>query len=118
MKTSYPCASVSIRGLIIALGFYRVIPLTRLHLPVLVAGTDLDMPEGSIFGRIGGCVADRVLAAHFRVEFVEGILQRHLAVNLENMAAGIVRHLTQRPGVAPAEHDSAASPVELAIHVK
>jgi len=117
---SYSRLFAFIRGQeFLTLGLDSVIPLARLHLPVLVAGADLDTAEGSIFGWIGGCIGDGVLAAHLRVQLVEGVLQRpvvHLAYPYGDriaagarefalaQAAGFKTAVTTRPGMIFAEN--------------
>src|SRR5271170_366300 len=80
--------------LVSVVGLNGVIAFAGLDLPVLVAGLDLKLAEGAVFGGIGGRVADGVLAAHLFLQFVEGVLQRQLAIHVENVAAGVFRHLS------------------------
>src|SRR5580658_4548291 len=54
--------------------FDSVVAFAGLHLPILVGGLDLDFAEGAVFRRIDRRVADGILAAHFVLELIEGLL--------------------------------------------
>ena len=83
-----------------------VVTLARLNLPVFVTGLDFDLAERAVFGGIGGRVADGVLAAHFLLQLVEGLLQGHFAIHMEHVAAGVFRHLPQCRVAIPAEYEA------------
>ena len=68
-----------------------VVAFARLYLPVLVVGPYFDFAEGAVLVGIGGCVADRVLAPHLVLKLAECVLQGHLPVDMEYVAAGFLR---------------------------
>src|ERR1700720_3567574 len=81
------------RGSVLLLGC--VVAFARLYLPVLVVGPYFDFAEGAVLVGIGGCVADRVLAAHLVLKLAECVLQGHLPVDMEYVTAGFLRHAPQ-----------------------
>ena len=94
----------------------RVVTLAGLYFPILIRGLDLELAERTVFGRIGGSVADGVLAAHLFLQLVKRVPQRQLAIDMEHMSASVFRHLAQR-GVAASGENHAVPQVEPSIHV-
>src|ERR1700677_1416659 len=89
-------ASSSVAGLIeklIVVGPDGVVAFAGLALPVLIAGLHFDLPERAILGRIGGRVAERVLAAHLLLQLGKGFLQWRFAIDMEHVSASILGHL-------------------------
>ena len=80
---------------VLPVGLAGEVAFAGLNFPFLIPSPNLDAPEGSIFGRIGWCVADCILAAQLVLELFEGILQRHLTIDMEYMTTGVFRKLPQ-----------------------
>src|SRR5271167_2773608 len=97
-------------------GLAGEIAFAGLDFQIFAIGADLDFAERAVFHRIGRSVADGVLAPHFVLEFAEGVLQIILAIDVEDVAAGVLRHLAQSRIADAAEGDAVAH-VELAVDV-
>src|SRR5271167_1885884 len=72
-----------------------VVAFAGLYFPVLIVGLDFNLAEGAVLVGVGGCVADRVLAAHLILKLAECVLQRHLPIDMEYVAAGLLCHPSQ-----------------------
>src|SRR5579883_2024339 len=106
LQTRIECCKLrppgSVRGLAGEVAF------ARLHLVILVVGSDFDAAESAVFGGVRGRVADSVLAAHFILELAEGVLKRVFAIDMEHMTAGFFRHLPQSGIADAAEYQAVA----------
>src|SRR5579862_794026 len=89
-RISNVCAT---RGSQLSLG--RVVAFAGLYLPVLIIGLDFDFAESAVLIGVGGCIADRILAAHLVLKLAECILQRQLLVDMEHVAPRLFSHAPQ-----------------------
>src|ERR1022692_2424559 len=92
------CASTSRRATSCSalLGLSRVVAFAHLHLQVLVRHLDRQFAERAVPFRVSRGVSNGVLAAHFVLQFLEGVVEGMLAVHLKHPAAGLAGHLLQR----------------------
>ena len=74
---------------VLPVGLACEVAFAGLNFPFLISGADFDAAEASVFHRIGGCVSDSVLAAQLILKLLEGVLQRHLTIDMKDVAAGI-----------------------------
>src|SRR5258708_24035221 len=86
--------SLTVAARLRVVGLAGEVAFAGLDFPFLVRGPDLDAAETSVFDGIAGRVGNGVLAAQLALKLLESVVQRHLAINVENVAAGILRQLT------------------------
>src|ERR1039457_4931907 len=105
-----PVALVSLETMLPGIRFDRVVAFARLGFEILVGELDVQLAVGAVLGVVEGSVADGVLAAHFLLQLLEDDVERVLAVDSVNVAAGVVGHSVERAGAGIAH-----APTEPAI---